>query len=138
MKNSLIHIYHVSRRVAGLVMEDKRESSVGGDHESGETTDIIINEVDGLPNLHPNYRQLELELEAERDRGDTNARTIDELIRDEDLPTSVIVTNVDPRVFKDPQITVIAIRGLGKLPQRTITSILSFAERNRNSVQTVR
>lgn len=91
-------------------MENKRESSLGSEQESVESTEnIIINEVDGLPNLHPNYQQLELELQAERGRGDTNIRTIDELVRDEDLPTSVIVTNVDPRVFKDPQIMVIII-----------------------------
>ncbi|XP_012264198.1 protein sarah isoform X2 [Athalia rosae] len=86
-------------------MDGEHKSSLGSKQDSMEGTEnIIINEVDGLPNLHPNYQQLELELEAERDRGDANKRTIDELVRDEDLPTSVIVTNVDPRVFKDAQI----------------------------------
>jgi len=74
------------------------------EEELGDTENIIINEVDGLPNLHPNYEQLELEFE--RERHDTDIRSIDELVHDEDLPTSVIVTNVDPRVFKNDDLKV--------------------------------
>ncbi|KAL6444556.1 hypothetical protein ACFW04_001992 [Cataglyphis niger] len=69
------------------------------EEELEDSENIIINEVDGLPNLHPNYEQLEFEFE--RERHDTDMRSIDELVHDEDLPTSVIVTNVDPRVFKN-------------------------------------
>ncbi|XP_012219051.1 protein sarah [Linepithema humile] len=81
-------------------MEEKQgHRSMMEEDETEDSENIIINEVDGLPNLHPNYGQLELELE--RENYDTNLRSIDELVHDEDLPTSVIVTNVDPRVFKD-------------------------------------
>ncbi|KAL0106303.1 hypothetical protein PUN28_016193 [Cardiocondyla obscurior] len=81
-------------------MEEKHSSRDAVDEEEMEDTEnIIINEVDGLPNLHPNYEQLELKLKSENT--DTNIGSINELIHDEDLPTSVIVTNVDPRVFKD-------------------------------------
>ncbi|XP_012522053.1 protein sarah [Monomorium pharaonis] len=80
-------------------MEEKRSSRDIVEEELEDTENIIINEVDGLPNLHPNYEQLELKFERESE-DDTNIRSIDELIHDEDLPTSVIVTNVDPRVFK--------------------------------------
>ncbi|KAG5331554.1 SRA protein, partial [Acromyrmex charruanus] len=83
-----------------IKMEEKRSSRDTTEEEELEDTEnIIINEVDGLPNLHPNYEQLELKFKREKD--DTNIRSIDELVHDEDLPTSVIVTNVDPRVFKD-------------------------------------
>lgn len=86
-------------------MEEKHGSRDALEEEELEDTEnIIINEVDGLPNLHPNYEQLELKFKRERD--DTNIRSIDELIHDEDLPTSVIVTNVDPRVFKGDDLKV--------------------------------
>lgn len=89
-------------------MEEKHSSRDAiGEEELEDTENIIINEVDGLPNLHPNYEQLELKFEREKD--DTNIRSIDELIHDEDLPTSVIVTNVDPRVFKGDDLKVINI-----------------------------
>jgi len=88
-------------------MEERRSSRDTVEEEELEDTEnIIINEVDGLPNLHPNYEQLELKFKRERD--DTN-RSIDELVHDEDLPTSVIVTNVDPRVFKCDDLKVINI-----------------------------
>ncbi|XP_035734943.1 protein sarah-like isoform X2 [Vespa mandarinia] len=83
-----------------VTMEEKDSTDILGDEESEETENIIINEVDGLPNLHPNYEQLELDFEGEKGHGCLNSRSIDELIHDEDLPTSVIVTNVDPGVFK--------------------------------------
>ncbi|XP_025987889.2 LOW QUALITY PROTEIN: protein sarah [Solenopsis invicta] len=82
-----------------IKMEEKRSSRDTVDEDDLEDTEnIIINEVDGLPNLHPNYAQLEFKFEGETE--DANIRSIDELVHDEDLPTSVIVTNVDPRVFK--------------------------------------
>ncbi|XP_003696930.1 protein sarah [Apis florea] len=83
-------------------MEKKHGSDVVEDEELEESENIIINEVDGLPNLHPNYQQLELEFDIEKSRSDT--RSIEDLVRDEDLPTSVIVTNVDPRVFKNDEL----------------------------------
>ncbi|PBC27209.1 protein sarah [Apis cerana] len=83
-------------------MEKKHGSDVVEDEELEESENIIINEVDGLPNLHPNYQQLELEFDIEKSRSDT--RSIEDLVRDEDLPTSVIVTNVDPRVFKSDEL----------------------------------
>lgn len=88
-------------------MEKKHGSDVVEDEELEESENIIINEVDGLPNLHPNYQQLELEFDIEKNRSDT--RSIEDLVRDEDLPTSVIVTNVDPRVFKNDELKVIKI-----------------------------
>lgn len=88
-------------------MEKKYGSDVVEDEELEESENIIINEVDGLPNLHPNYQQLELEFDIEKNRSDT--RSIEDLVRDEDLPTSVIVTNVDPRVFKNDELKVIKI-----------------------------
>lgn len=88
-------------------MEKKHGSDIVEDEELEESENIIINEVDGLPNLHPNYQQLELEFDIEKNRSDT--RSIEDLVRDEDLPTSVIVTNVDPRVFKNDELKVIKI-----------------------------
>ncbi|XP_032673284.1 protein sarah [Odontomachus brunneus] len=85
-------------------MEEKRGTGVVEEEEPEDTENIIINEVDGLPNLHPNFEQLELEFDRERHIGDTSIRSIDELVHDEDLPTSVIVTNVDPRVFKGDEL----------------------------------
>lgn len=85
-------------------MEEKRGTGLMDDEEPDEN--IIINEVDGLPNLHPNFEQLELEFDRDRSIGDTNIRSLDELVHDEDLPTSVIVTNVDPRVFKNDELKV--------------------------------
>lgn len=89
-------------------MEEKRGSRDAIEEDDlADTENIIINEVDGLPNLHPNYEQLELKFK--RDKDDSNIRSIDELIHDEDLPTSVIVTNVDPRVFTGDDQKVINI-----------------------------
>lgn len=53
--------------------------------------DIIINDQDGLPNVHPNLLN-----EAEINSPDRD--TDDEF---EDLPTSLIVTNIDDSVFVD-------------------------------------
>lgn len=62
------------------------------DSDEGE---MIINEIDGLPNLHPNYNDLEFNDQPRQD-----SRNIDDLIRDEDLPTSIIVTNLENSLFK--------------------------------------
>lgn len=52
--------------------------------------DIIINERDGLPNVHPNMLH-----EAEINSSDASEDDF------EDLPTSVIVTNIHDSVFID-------------------------------------
>lgn len=76
---------------------DEKNRCIADDEE--EIENIIINEVDGLPSLHKDYQ--DDDVDYEKDRPDPSARTLDDLIHDEDLPTSVIVTNVDPRVFID-------------------------------------
>jgi len=81
---------------------EEQESGMAVDSDepmSNDENDIIINEVDGLPNVHPNYIELELQHDAPRQNSD-GARTMDELIHD-DLPTSLIVTNLDGSVFKN-------------------------------------
>lgn len=60
--------------------------------------DIIINEADGLPNIHPNYIDFDMHTTQHKISGD-DTRTLDDLIHDEDLPTSLIVTNIDTSVF---------------------------------------
>ncbi|GLH05310.1 Protein sarah [Gryllus bimaculatus] len=65
-----------------------------------ESDNIIINEVDGLPNIHPNYIELDLPQHTPRQAAD-GARSLDDLINDEDLPTSLIVTNLDSAIFKN-------------------------------------
>ncbi|XP_066998705.1 protein sarah [Anabrus simplex] len=70
------------------------------DPMSNDESDIIINEVDGLPNVHPNYIELELQRDTPQQNAD-GARSLDELIHDEDLPTSLIVTNLDSSIFKN-------------------------------------
>lgn len=57
--------------------------------------DIIINDQDGLPNVHPN-----LLAETEVDSPESD----DEF---EDLPTSLIVTNIHKSVFTDAGLFVI-------------------------------
>lgn len=76
------------------------EGRMSVDSDEGE---MIINEVDGLPNMHPNYEELELSREASQRH---EARTIEELINDEDLPTSLIVTNLDISLFKSDELKV--------------------------------
>ncbi|KAG8320126.1 regulator of calcineurin 2 [Homalodisca vitripennis] len=73
------------------------EGRMSVDSDEGE---MIINEIDGLPNLHPNYNDLELNQQTSRHE----TRTIDDLIHDEDLPTSIIVTNLDNAVFKNDEL----------------------------------
>jgi hypothetical protein len=85
---------------------EEQEAGMAVDSDEPMSNDendiIIINEVDGLPNVHPNYIELELQRDAPRQNSD-GARTMDELIHDEDLPTSLIVTNLDSSIFKNEE-----------------------------------
>lgn len=63
-----------------------------------EDQEIIINEVDGLPSLLDEKNDLYKAVASEQS-------SLDDL-NDEDLPTSLIVTNVDPAVFKDDDLKV--------------------------------
>ncbi|XP_011493952.1 PREDICTED: protein sarah [Ceratosolen solmsi marchali] len=87
-------------------MEEKRSKNAGEDEESEESENIIINEVDGLPNLHPNFEQLNLNCLKDHSHENTTSRSLEDLIHDEDLPMSVIVTNIDPRIFKSDDLKV--------------------------------
>lgn len=53
--------------------------------------DIIINDQDGLPNIHPNLKQ------------DTDMETIEADDQLDDLPSSLIVTNIHDSVFVDSE-----------------------------------
>ena len=74
-----------------------------------EDGNIIINAVDGLPNVHPNYNELELQT-TETKNSSEGSRTLDELIHDEDLPTSLIVTNLDSSVFHNEEAKVCSLK----------------------------
>jgi hypothetical protein len=64
----------------------------GEESASAMEADIIINAADGLPNMHPNFEQLQLV--------DGNLRGPDGVdIHDDELPNS-IVTNLNSVVFK--------------------------------------
>lgn len=68
----------------------------------------IINSSDGLPNIHPNFSELELHPVVSGERpNDGEVRSLDELIHDEDLPTSLIVTNLASSVFENEEQKVI-------------------------------
>lgn len=67
------------------------------DSDDGE---MIINEVDGLPNMHPNFEDVGL------NRQQNASQTLEELVNDEDLPTSLIVTNLDSVLFKNDELKV--------------------------------
>lgn len=64
----------------------------GEESASAMEADIIINAADGLPNMHPNLEQLQL---SDGPRGPDDVD-----IHDDDLPTSLIVTNLNSVVFK--------------------------------------
>ncbi|KAL7293715.1 protein sarah [Trichogramma pretiosum] len=83
-------------------MEDKRKKSTEDD-DVANSDNIIINEIDGLPNLHPNLGQLN-DLHTTKEAEDVLNKTLEDLCHDEDLPMSVIVTNVDPRVFRSDEL----------------------------------
>lgn len=57
-----------------------------------DNENIIINDQDGLPNVHPN-----LLAEADLDSPDHDSEN-----EFEDLPTSIIVTNIHDTVFTNP------------------------------------
>ncbi|BET01018.1 Calcipressin [Nesidiocoris tenuis] len=76
-------------------MEEGGRMSV--DSDDGE---MIINEVDGLPDLHSNLENVEQTLTSQQNQG----QTLDELVNDEDLPTSLIVTNLDSVLFKSDEL----------------------------------
>lgn len=62
--------------------------------------EIIVNEVDGLPSLLDDKNDLFKAVTSEQS-------SLDDL-NDEDLPTSLIVTNVDPAIFKDDDLKVVS------------------------------
>jgi len=64
-----------------------------------EDREIIVNEVDGLPSLLDEKNDLYKAVTSEQS-------SLDDL-NDEDLPTSLIVTNVDPAIFKDDDLKVV-------------------------------
>lgn len=86
-----------------------------------EDREIIVNEVDGLPSLLDDKKDLYKAVTSEQS-------SLDDL-NDEDLPTSLIVTNIDPAIFKDDNLKVIL-----PVPSsfRLIVSngAIVFAERN--------
>lgn len=59
--------------------------------DDGNTNNIYINPADGLPNQHPTLPEMDLEDENSLKGGDSD--TFD------DLPTSIIVTNIHSEVF---------------------------------------
>lgn len=73
-----------------LMMVDGNE-----DRGDSEPDDMIINESDGLPGLHETTYSSDLESILEN----INSATYEQLINDEDLPTSLIVTNLNIEVF---------------------------------------
>lgn len=64
--------------------------------------DIIINEVDGLPGLHETTYNADFESLLEN----MDSATYEQLINDEDLPTSLIVTNVNSSLFNNDDLKV--------------------------------
>lgn len=58
--------------------------------EDGYDSDVYINLEDGMPNVHPNLSDLDPESDTQDDVNDLD-----------DLPTSVIVTNISTEVFTD-------------------------------------
>ncbi|KAK6636641.1 hypothetical protein RUM43_010303 [Polyplax serrata] len=69
---------------------------------NNEENNIIINAVDGLPDVHSNYNEFQTE-KKDRKTVSEGARTLEEIIHDEDLPTSLIVTNIDSSVFQSEE-----------------------------------
>ena len=88
-------------------VEDRMDSD---SEATNEEQQMIINESDGLPNLHPNYSELQIEKPVSSILNSTEPilgeSTLDQLIHDEDLPTSLIVTNLDGAVFKNDELKV--------------------------------
>lgn len=61
--------------------------------ESFPENDVYINQEDGMPNVHPNIANLEHESETQEEVNDLD-----------DLPKSVIVTNIHSEVFADEKL----------------------------------
>ena len=70
--------------------------------DDSEEGDIIINEVDGLPGLHEATYNSDFESILD----DIDSTTYEQLINDEDLPLSLIVTNVDFELFSNDTLKV--------------------------------
>lgn len=89
-----------------------------------EDREIIVNEVDGLPSLLDDKNDLYKAVASEQS-------SLDDL-NDEDLPTSLIVTNIDPAIFKDDDLKVV----FDCVCRMYIVfiDVIAFAERNRNVV----
>jgi len=75
-----------------------------------DQSDIIINEADGLPNVHPNLSELDVQNSNDTKTNGEGAQTLDDLIHDNDLPTSLIVTNIDKTVFQNDEAKVRVIK----------------------------
>ncbi|CAB3369260.1 Hypothetical predicted protein [Cloeon dipterum] len=69
----------------------------GEESASAMEADIIINAADGLPNAHPNFEH----------HNDEDIRGLDDIVHDDDLPTSLIVTNLNSAVFKSDEEKII-------------------------------
>lgn len=65
-----------------------------------EDREIIINEIDGLPSLLD-------EKNSDLYKAVTSEQSSLDDLNDEDLPTSLIVTNIDPAIFKDNDLKVV-------------------------------
>lgn len=65
-----------------------------------EDREIIINEIDGLPSLLDEKNSDLYKAVA------SEQSSLDDL-NDEDLPTSLIVTNIDPAIFKNNDLKVV-------------------------------
>ncbi|GBP42313.1 Protein sarah [Eumeta japonica] len=63
------------------------------DEETFQDEDVFINPEDGMPNIHPNIVNLDQESDAQ-----------DEVNDFDDLPKSVIVTNIPSNVFTDEKL----------------------------------
>lgn len=69
-----------------------QDVNMANSEENGAELDsnIIINEIDGLPNVHPNLDPVIRRRDSSSEHGDNDL---------EDLPTSLIVTNIHDNVF---------------------------------------
>lgn len=65
-----------------------------------EDREIIVNEIDGLPSLLD-------EKNSDLYRAVASEQSSLDDLNDEDLPTSLIVTNIDPAIFKDDDLKVV-------------------------------
>ena len=110
-------------------MDEKVHSDI---MDTEDSENIIINKVDGLPNLHSNLDQLDYQYSDERNCDSQTAKTLEDLVNDEDLPMSVIVTNLDPRVFKSDELKVklFLFNVFNFFVKNIIIKLLFFCRRN--------